>query len=165
MVCGVRNPELNSFDDVENIPLTTTHFRNIPFSTYPEPSCDGGHYFTAFGGVTCNSSYPNDVTARKCDVKKNDYFIAATGYHRVGGRQNMINHILNGGTLVITLDASGFSPYKSGIFFTWPAPPPTANHGIQTIGVNVDEGYWIVPNSWGDWWGDQGYIKIALVYA
>ena len=55
----------------------------------PEPSCN---YFTAFGaaaeagGVTTNSSYPYDVTARQWDTTKNDYVVAVADYHRVEGQ-------------------------------------------------------------------------------
>ena len=69
----------------------------------------------------------------------------------------MINHVLNGGTLVTALDASDFGSYKSGTFSNCPAP--SANHAVQI----VDEGYWIIRNSWGDSWGVDGYMKLALV--
>ena len=89
-------------------------------STYPEPSCAGGNYLAAFGavakagGITTNSSYLYDITAGKCDTTKNDYVVTVTGYHRVEGQQNMINHVLNGGTLVVAVDASAMGQYKSG---------------------------------------------------
>ena len=62
------------------------------FSTDPEPSCNGGNYFSAFGyvakngGITYNSSYPYDIAARQCDTMKNDYLITVAGYHRVEGQ-------------------------------------------------------------------------------
>ena len=113
------------------------------------------------GGVTYSSSYPYDIAARKCDTTKNDYVVTVTGYHRVEGQQNMINHVLNGGTLAVAVDASAMGQYKSGIFSS--CPSAAANHAMQIVGVNVDEGYWIIRNSWGNWWGDLGYMKLALV--
>lgn len=73
----------------------------------------------------------------------------------------MINLVFNGGTLVLAVDSSAVGPYKSGIFSS--CPSTDADHAMQIVGVNLEEGCWIVRNSWGIWWGDQGYIKLALV--
>ena len=41
----------------------------------------------------------------------------------------------------------------------------TQNHAVLTVGWGNDGGkdYWLVKNSWGLGWGDNGYIKIAIV--
>ena len=141
----------------------------MSFSTYPSPNCDGGNHLDAFdavtaaGGVTYDSVYPYDIKARQCDGTKKDYAVTVTKYNRVEGQQNMINHVLNGGTLVVAVDSSQMGSYKSGIFYTCTASTP--NHVVQIVGVNVLEGYWIIRNSWGSWWGEQGYMKLALVGA
>jgi hypothetical protein len=37
------------------------------------------------------------------------------------------------------------------------------NHAVTVVGYGTESGkpYWVVKNSWGDNWGDGGYIKIA----
>jgi len=34
------------------------------------------------------------------------------------------------------------------------------NHAVSLVGVNTDQGYWIVRNSWNTNWGVGGYIFI-----
>ena len=36
------------------------------------------------------------------------------------------------------------------------------DHEVVVVGWGTYEGipYWIIKNSWGHWWGDNGYIKL-----
>ena len=70
------------------------------------------------------------------------------------------------GPASISLYASNedFRGYKSGIYDNSTCPT-TVNHAVQTVGwghdVATDLNYFIVRNSWGASWGEQGYIRIA----
>lgn len=35
------------------------------------------------------------------------------------------------------------------------------NHAVVVVGYNDNGGYWIVRNSWGTGWGDNGYFKVG----
>jgi Papain family cysteine protease len=76
--------------------------------------------------------------------------------------KQMINHVLAGGTLSVIVDSTLWSNYKGGIF-SGCTSKITLNHAVNIVGVNVPGGYWIVRNSWGTWWGAQGYMYVALV--
>jgi C1A family cysteine protease len=36
------------------------------------------------------------------------------------------------------------------------------DHAIVLVGVNTKEQYWTILNSWGAWWGEQGFARIRM---
>lgn len=62
------------------------------------------------------------------------------------------------GPVSICVDASNWSLYKSGVFSN--CGTTTLNHAVTAIGYQTD-GTWIVRNSWGTTWGEQGFIRLA----
>jgi hypothetical protein len=53
--------------------------------------------------------------------------------------------------------------YTSGILTETSGCPTSQDHAVVTVGYGSENGvqYYIVRNSWGMYWGDQGYIRIA----
>lgn len=58
-----------------------------------------------------------------------------------------------------SVDASAWAFYKTGIFNNCPASPHS-NHAVLVVGMV--QNYWLVKNSWGTEWGENGYIKLPL---
>jgi C1A family cysteine protease len=57
----------------------------------------------------------------------------------------------------VTVDASAFSSYHTGIFSNCGT---TINHAVLLVGVSTSAGYWKLKNSWGTSWGESGYIRL-----
>ncbi|XP_062091143.1 pro-cathepsin H-like [Humulus lupulus] len=61
---------------------------------------------------------------------------------------------------------SGFRFYKKGVFTsdTCGNTPMDVNHAVLAVGYGVEDGvpYWLIKNSWGASWGDNGYFKMEL---
>ncbi len=67
------------------------------------------------------------------------------------------------GPIAVSVDASTWSSYKSGIFNGCNQTNPDINHAVVLVGYGEDSGqkYWLVRNSWSASWGESGYIRLA----
>jgi len=68
------------------------------------------------------------------------------------------------GPVAVSVSASGWSIYGHGIFDGCSSTRVIVNHAVVLMGYGYDESvgkhYWLVRNSWGDYWGEHGYIRL-----
>lgn len=138
-------------------------------NTNDQKGCNGGRMDRAFqfieqnGGLTTEANYPYNGVQGTCNSDKVAYnTILITGYE--DGPANDENALLNAVAnqpVSVAIDSTGFQHYSSGVFTS--ECGTNLNHAVTVIGYGTsDEGikYWLVKNSWGTNWGDNGYMKI-----
>ena len=68
------------------------------------------------------------------------------------------------GVLAIAIDAGhiSFQLYSSGIYDPVLCSSTNLDHAVGLVGYGTESGtdYWLVRNSWGTSWGEQGYIRM-----
>jgi len=83
----------------------------------------------------------------------------------VGDEKSMQQVIAVKGPVAVAYQvASDFRNYKKGVYSSTICKnsPMDVNHAVTAVGYGEENGvkYWLVKNSWGETWGDQGYFKI-----
>ena len=72
--------------------------------------------------------------------------------------------VAQNGPVSICIDAEhSFINYKSGIY-NGPCSTKVVrqNHCVSIVGYDAQEKYWLVRNTWGKSWGEDGYIRMAM---
>jgi len=135
--------------------------------------CDGGLMIGAFeyirqnGGIDTEKAYPYEAFDGKCRFKQED--VAATDYGfmyiREQNETDLTVAIATVGPIAVAIDASqdSFQFYDSGIYDEPACSSTNLDHGVLAVGYGDDGGkhptdYYIVKNSWGEGWGQDGYI-------
>merc|ERR1712070_489245 len=83
-------------------------------------------------------------------------------YGSIAGQEAMQKEIYNRGPISCGIDAMPLLNYESGIVTK---KSSDTDHVISVVGWGKDstEGsYWIVRNSWGEFWGEMGYVRVAF---
>ncbi|KAB1214953.1 Cysteine proteinase 2 [Morella rubra] len=61
---------------------------------------------------------------------------------------------------------TGFRFYKEGVYTseTCGTTPMDVNHAVLAVGYGIEDGvpYWLIKNSWGENWGNNGYFKMEM---
>jgi cathepsin L len=128
-------------------------------------------YYSTSGGIfqeyqySYSSYYGNDYA---CTLPTGTNPVASIdGYVQLpeNNYQALMNAIATVGPVSISVDASAWSAYKSGIFDGCNQVNPDIDHAVVLVGYGEEDGqkYWLVRNSWSPSWGEKGYIRVARV--
>lgn len=86
-------------------------------------------------------------------------------FYTSNGDENMLKKLVyEKGAVMIALNADcAFAHYAGGIFSRCGQNSKrSVNHAVVVVGYGSEGGqdFWLIKNSWGSWWGSNGYIKV-----
>jgi len=133
--------------------------------------CNGGvtdfafNYTIINGGIDTEDSYPYIGRDEKCKFKKSDVGLVIKNYTDVThGDEMALFDAVSERVVSVGIEATfELQMYVSGIFSTPCQVPAQINHAVAIVGYGSDneKDFWIVRNSWGEDWGEQGYVRFA----
>lgn len=152
-----------------------------PYS-YHFSGCDGSDYeYSELQAITdigigYEADFPYTVTAPSSDAHSGDPVVRFDSWHRIpcGDVDAIKTAIMTYGVVdASVLVTSAFEAYSGGIYDdsnttctdASPCYYATTDHVIALVGWNdngdaENNGYWILRNSWGTDWGEDGYMRI-----
>ncbi|CAL5197740.1 unnamed protein product [Lathyrus oleraceus] len=132
--------------------------------------CNGGLMDYAFefiignGGIDSDQDYPYKGFEGRCDpTRKNAKVVTIDGYEDVpSNNENALKKAVAHQPVSVAIEASGraLQLYQSGVFTG--RCGTSLDHGVVVVGYGSENGkdYWLVRNSWGTNWGEDGYFKM-----
>jgi C1A family cysteine protease len=134
--------------------------------------CDGGLVHTAMdyiktNGLASEEDYPYKGIKGHClmpkkTVTKISSFESCVEDDKCANDESLFSFLSKGPVAAVVDASEEFMLYEDGIF---DKPCKEANHAILLVGYHKSDkdsesSYWVVKNSWGEYWGHLGYIKI-----
>lgn len=114
-----------------------------------------------------NYLYPNRYKRETCKYDSSHDVSLVTGFVQIkaGDEEELKEKIATIAPVSILIDSSpwSFVYYQSGIYNDEKCSKTFIDHAVALVGYGIDENnteFWILRNSWGTKWGEEGYMRI-----
>jgi len=157
------NPKLVSFSEQQLVDCDKV-----------DQGCNGGlpsnayQYIMQAGGIETEAAYPY-TSAPNSACAFNPSLVAGKIHNWEAVSQNetqIAAYLVAHGPISIGINAEWMQTYTSGVSDPLFCNPSELDHGVLIVGYGVQDGffgktpYWIIKNSWGADWGENGYYLI-----
>ena len=134
--------------------------------------CEGGLEVKAFDyvmehGINLEDDYPYEGQQKSCRFNSSKKLEPKHDYISIREKDeiDLTNFLATFGPIPVGIDAGprSFQHYKSGVYYDRTCKKIRLNHSVLLVGYGSDENgdYYIMKNSWGTQWGDNGYMNMA----
>ena len=117
-------------------------------------------YFTSFSFILFH----------RCKFDQSKVDVEVQGGVKISTNETeMAQWLLKNGPISIGINANAMQFYMGGVSHPWKflCSPSGLDHGVLIVGFGIhhyplfkkDMPFWIVKNSWGPGWGEQGYYR------
>ncbi|KAG1703445.1 hypothetical protein DVH05_007393 [Phytophthora capsici] len=153
--------------------------------TSSSEGCSGGMPFLTYAylqlakphGLSCENMYPYVMATNETDPQCSSSLTSqvavkwdssVSSYEVVDASEKALLRAVTSGPVTANIDATGdgFRHYAGGIYDAQDclSDGDEVNHAVVVMGFGeTDDGekFWIIRNTWGTMWGEDGYMRIA----
>ncbi|EYU27644.1 hypothetical protein ABFS82_03G064900 [Erythranthe guttata] len=142
-----------------------------------DAGCNGGLMNNAFeytlkaGGLQREKDYPYTGKDGVCKFDKTKVVASVSNFSVVSLDDSQIAaNLVKYGPLAVGINAAWMQTYIGGVSCPYVCGKRNLDHGVLLVGYGAagystirlkNKPYWIVKNSWGESWGEEGYYKIC----
>jgi len=144
-------------------------------TSFGNMGCNGGlmdqaftYLINATKGDDSETSYPYKGVDGSCAYQASNVAASIKSFVDVKAEDEaaLLAAVSTVGPVSVAIQAaSDFMFYSTGVYDSTQcsSSPQTLNHGVAAVGYGTEGSapFWIVRNSWGSSWGEQGYIRMA----
>jgi len=139
--------------------------------------CDGatgelGYQYMVDHGIPLESEVAYTASTQQCENTNAggawpSKRVMLSGFNALPSNklQPLLQAVTTEGPTVVSVDANNWFDYNNGIFDGCDKDGPDGvvlGHAVLLVGYGQENGknYWRIQNSWGDGWGERGFIRL-----